>query len=136
MDRLADVFGLDAFHPYEVGDRAGDLEDAVVGAGAELEVLHRVAEHLLGGGIERAELLDLGVTHPGIAGGFASAAEPVGLPSAGPDNTLADRERRLGWLVTGEVAVVDGGSFDMEVEPYCRTSMNDSRTNSRSTGAV
>ena len=34
LDRLADVFGLDAFRAREVGDRAGDFEDADAGAGA------------------------------------------------------------------------------------------------------
>jgi hypothetical protein len=41
LERLADVLGLDAFRAREVGDHAGDFQDAVVGAGAGLEALRR-----------------------------------------------------------------------------------------------
>ena len=40
MDGFADVLWGDSFLPGEVGDGAGDFEDAVEGAGAELEFIH------------------------------------------------------------------------------------------------
>ncbi len=66
MDDLGDV--------GEVGDGADDFEDPVLGAGAELEVFHGVAEHLLSGGIQRTELFHLAAAHAGIAGGFLPPA--------------------------------------------------------------
>ena len=43
----------------EVGDGAGDLEDAVVGAGGEALLLHGALEQALGVGGELAEGADL-----------------------------------------------------------------------------
>jgi hypothetical protein len=37
VDRLGDVVGIDPVAGFEVGDRAGDAEDLVVGAGGETE---------------------------------------------------------------------------------------------------
>ena len=37
LDRFAEVGGIDFLRAGEVGDGARDLEDAVVGAGAEVE---------------------------------------------------------------------------------------------------
>ena len=66
LDGLADMVGGDAFAGGEVGDGAGDFEDAVVGAGAEVEVLHGVAEHFEGGIVDGAEFFDLAVRHAGV----------------------------------------------------------------------
>jgi len=38
LDRFTEVGGVDFFGGGEVGDGAGDLEDTVVGAGAEAEL--------------------------------------------------------------------------------------------------
>ena len=37
----------------EIGDRARDLQDAVIGARAELEFVHRLAEQFFVGVVER-----------------------------------------------------------------------------------
>ena len=62
---------------FEVGDSAGDLEDAVVGAGAEALLLHSALEEPFGIGGELAEGADLlgghlGVSEDGAAGGAGS----------------------------------------------------------------
>lgn len=44
LDGFEEVAGLDVFGVGEVGDGAGDFEDAVVGAGREGELLHGLLE--------------------------------------------------------------------------------------------
>ena len=44
LDGLCDVLDRDGWGGFEVGDSAGDLEDAVVGAGAEALLLHGALE--------------------------------------------------------------------------------------------
>ena len=72
LNRLADVAGFDPLTASEIGDRAGDFEDAVVGSSTQMQVLHRMAKHLGGSFVEHAELFDLAMTHPRIGCGFAS----------------------------------------------------------------
>ena len=38
MDGFGDVLGLEAVGVVEIGDRAGDFEDAICGAGGETEL--------------------------------------------------------------------------------------------------
>jgi len=71
LDGLHHVRGLDGGASSEVGDGARDFQDAVVGAGAELEIRHGVAEELLPGAVELAVLLDLAVGHLGVGARLA-----------------------------------------------------------------
>ena len=48
MDGFGDVGRFDGFFCGEVGDGAGDLEDAVVRAGATVEIRHGGTEELIG----------------------------------------------------------------------------------------
>ena len=47
LDRFAHVLGCDRFGALEVGDRARDFQDAIVGAGAQIEFRHRDADQFL-----------------------------------------------------------------------------------------
>lgn len=51
----------------EIGDGAGDLEQAGVGAGRQAEALGDLLEQLPAGGVGLAEALQLFRPHPGIA---------------------------------------------------------------------
>lgn len=42
LNCLTDVTGFDPLAAAEISDRAGDFEDAVVGAGAQVQILHRM----------------------------------------------------------------------------------------------
>ena len=75
LDCFTDVFGLDVFAFPEVGDRAGNFQDSVVGACAQVELFHGIAQHFLRGRIELAKFFDLAVAHFGIAGSFPSLGE-------------------------------------------------------------
>ena len=68
MDGLQQVRLLDAVAAREVGDGAGDFQDAVVGAGGQRELLHRLLEHFPERGVERDMGADLGVAHAGVGG--------------------------------------------------------------------
>ena len=72
MDGFGDVVLGDALTAFEVGERAGEAEDFVVGAGGKAHVQHRLLQQHLAGGVQRAELADLPaghlrVGHPGVA---------------------------------------------------------------------
>src|SRR6266487_5366833 len=54
LDGFGDVVGGEAFGGGQVGDGAGDLEDAIVGAGAEVLLRHGQLEEVEGRGVERA----------------------------------------------------------------------------------
>ena len=56
LDGFGDMFRLNAFRGGQVGDRAGDLQDAVVGAGAEVQ---RPLATVVIGGLISATLLTL-----------------------------------------------------------------------------
>ena len=62
-----DMVAGDVFGTGEVGDGAGNFEDAIVGAGAEVEISHGKFEEFDGGITEGAIGLQLARTHAGIA---------------------------------------------------------------------
>ena len=70
LDRFADVVGLNGWSCIQVGDGAGHFQDAVVGAGAEVQFGHRHFDEVLSGFVELAVGLEMTRGHPGIAGDF------------------------------------------------------------------
>ena len=58
---------LDALAAGEVGDGAGDLDDALVGTGGEVEVGHGALKHLVAGSIQLSVLVQEGGIHLGVA---------------------------------------------------------------------
>ncbi len=62
-DGLGDVLALNLLAAGEVGDGAGHLEDAAVGAGREFEVLHGRAKHVEAGGVGLCELVEHSLAH-------------------------------------------------------------------------
>jgi hypothetical protein len=55
LDGLGDVRDGQVRLTFQIGDGAGDIEDAIVGAGGESLLLHRALEKLLGVGAKLAE---------------------------------------------------------------------------------
>jgi len=60
------VRGFNAFGAGQVGDGAGDLENPVVGAGGQVELLHRLLQQVAERRVEVTMLLDLGLGHAGV----------------------------------------------------------------------
>ncbi len=54
---FSDVVALDVLTAGEVGDGAGDLDDALVSSGGEVEVGHGTLQHLIAGCVELGVLV-------------------------------------------------------------------------------
>ena len=62
----------DGIAASQISDSAGDLEDAIVGTSAEVQISHRVLEEFVAPVIQSAVLLELCMTHASIAGDLLS----------------------------------------------------------------
>ena len=87
LQRLGQVLGPDLRLAGQVGDRARQLEHAVIGARAQLQLPHRRAHEILACCVDRAELLHLGRAHVAVD-------EHVGLAQLGEAFVL-DLARRF-----------------------------------------
>ncbi len=63
LDGLQQVGLLDTVGGSEIGNGAGDFQDAVVGAGGERKLFHRLLEHFTERGVERNVRADLRMAH-------------------------------------------------------------------------
>ncbi len=77
LQRLCQVSGLDAITAGQVGDGAGQLEDAVIGTRRELQLVHGRAHQGAAGIIQLGKLSHLGWAHIRIAGDGASNGRSV-----------------------------------------------------------
>src|SRR4051812_39105295 len=116
LNGFADVFGRDGVGFREVGDGAGDFQNAVVGAGAQIQFRHGDANQFLGFVAEFAVLFDLPRTHPGVAIHFRVGMETRSLFFAGVLDAVANGGGRFFGARAGDVAVFDGGHFDVEID--------------------
>lgn len=123
-DGFADVGGEDAGLAGEVGDGAGDLEDAVIGAGAHVEACHGVAQHAerlalgAGVGVEQTRV------HLGVAEDAGLVAVALGLDEAGGGDALADGGARLAGGGRGELVEWHGEYLDLQVDAVEQRSRN------------
>lgn len=105
----------DLFGAGEIGDRAGDAEDAVVGAGGDTELLHRVAE---GGERLGGEAADA----PDLAGGQRSVRaarafrEAGALAEAGGLHAGADVGARFPGARAAELVPLHAGHRQPDVD--------------------
>ncbi len=90
MDGLGDVVGLNGFCGVEIGDGAGDFQDAVIGAGTKIQITHGGAEDLFGSGFHPANLMKGFAAHVGIAVGAGLVLVALLLDFPGTDYTLAN----------------------------------------------
>ena len=110
--------GVDLLLAGEVGDGAGEFEDAVVGAGAEVHLtdggLHQVFAVL----IDLAVALDLGGTHVAVDDdmGFVLPGEAVLLTGACLFDAAADVGGGFTGIEAGEFLEGDAGYFYVEVD--------------------
>ena len=129
LQRFREVVGLDGVAAVEVGDGAGELEDAVKGAGAELELRHRRLDQRLPRLVELAVLAHLGRSHVGV-GLFQQVAvalrresilrqglrQAVALDGVGGLDAGADGAAGFAEAVGEELVVVDAGDVDVDVD--------------------
>ena len=87
---FADVIGGDTLGAGQVGNRPRDLEDPVVGTGAQAVIGHRHAQQFEDRIIERAMGLEIPIGHPGVAGDPRPAAKALKLALTGGGHAFAD----------------------------------------------
>ncbi len=109
------MMGLDVGGTFEVGDSTGEPEDAVVGAGRELEAVDDFAEHghVFGGG--SGILTHEGGCHLGIAMDARVFLVALLLNLTGFDDPLTDGGRGFTRLGTAELVKRQGRYLDLQV---------------------
>ena len=85
------MFGEDVVGSFEVGDGAGEFDEAVVGAGGEVHGGDGLLQEYFRSAVERANLADEGGAHFGI-GEYALSNESFALYGAGFLDTFSDSE--------------------------------------------
>lgn len=115
LNGLGDVLRADAGLAVEVGDGAGELDDAVVGAGGEAEALHGHFEQFGAGVVEDAEFLEEGRGHLGVAVDAGVGGEPLVLDGPGGDDAGLDGGAGLAVGGGGEFVELDGDDLGVDV---------------------
>ena len=109
------MIGGDHVAPCQICNGAGQFEDAVVGTGGEVQLLHGGLEQFFAGGVGLAEVAYLGWTHFGVAGG-GGAFETVELAGTSGLHALADGFGFLDVALIGQLLVIDAGNLYMDVD--------------------
>ena len=116
MDGFGDVFGGEVFGAGEVGDGAGDFEDAIVGAGAEVEIGHRELQKFERRVVENAVGFEFPAAHAGVAGDLRFLLETFLLTLARGDDAFADLRGGFAGFAAGDLAEFDGRDFDVQID--------------------
>ena len=117
LEGLGGVAFFDQITSFEVGDRAGDLEDAVEGTRGEGEPPGREAEQLLGVGCESCLGVGADVHDRHVAVELCRLGEARGLQAAGGDHAFADGSGVLrAARLAGELFVVHPRHVDKQVD--------------------
>ena len=82
---------------FEVGDGAGDFEDAVVGAGAHVHALHGVFQFFQASGVGFGIFVQEGRRHLGVAVDAGFVLESAFLQHPRGNDTLADGCAGFAW---------------------------------------
>ena len=115
-DCLGKMLREDGRRAFKVGNGAGDLQDAAVGTGGELQTLHRHAEHLQGCGIGFGIFVKHAFGHLGIAVDALDMGVALRLNLAGGNHSLADGGAGLTWLCLREIFERNGGDFALDID--------------------
>lgn len=100
----------------EVGDGAGYLENAVVGAGREVKPLHGFGQRGRTLRVGRGEAFEQGARHLRVAVDALEVLVTLRLYGSGFHHALADGRTRFACRGGGEVGHADGGNFYLYVD--------------------
>ncbi len=106
---------VDLCAAVEVGDGAGDLQDAVVGAGGEAQTVHGVLQDLLPGWRDGAILPYHSTRHLGVAEDVVVVGKSLLLYFPRRHHTLSDVGTLLSHFVAGEFLVADRNYFNVQI---------------------
>ncbi len=115
LDCFSQMRLFDPLAADEIGDGAGDLEDAGVAAGRKAEAVGDHFQQPPAGLVDRAELADMAGLHAGI-GVQAEGSQPLVLDFPGTVDAGEDGAGRFGILGVGEVAMRYTGDFDVQID--------------------
>lgn len=102
-DGFGEVHGFYVLAACQVGDGAGDLQNAAVGTGGERETLHRHAKHIHARLVWFGEEVNHALAHLGIAVDALVVLVSLGLNLPCLDDTLTDAGTRFAWGSLGDV---------------------------------
>ena len=85
---------------FEVGDGAGDFEDAVIGPRAHVHAFHGVAKLFQADGVGLGVFVQQGRGHLGVAVDARFVLEAALLQHPGCDDALADGGAGFAWCLT------------------------------------
>ena len=117
LDGLADVFRPDSLRALQVGDGAGDLQDAVVRPGAEAQLVDGGLQQLPARVVHLAKLPDILALHVSIGEHLPVLAEPRQLLFPGGLHPFPDPDGGLPLPVAGQFGELHGRHLDMDVDP-------------------
>ncbi len=114
LDGFEQVGSFDIFGIGQVRDGAGNLEDAVVGSGREVQLLHGLLQQIARSGADPAILFQVGLAHAAVAVNPA-AVEAFLLNAPGFGDAVAHGFRGLRRSIFAQFADGKGGSFHMDI---------------------
>ena len=100
----------------EISDSARNFQNPIVSAGAQVQFVHGYANQVLRILSEFAVLLKLARGHASIAVYFCVAAKPLLLTLTRANNALTDRGRRLFSALAGDVPILHGWDFNVQID--------------------
>jgi hypothetical protein len=109
------VSGADGIAAGEVGDGAGDFEDAVEGAGGEAEALEGGVEEGAAGRLDGTEPAESLGSHGGVDRAAGRGPEALALEGTGGGDALGHEGGGLS-RAAAELAQGDRGDLDVEVD--------------------
>src|SRR5690242_14050129 len=115
LDGLAEVLGLEGGGGIEVGDGAGDFEDAVMGTGGEAEAGDGVFEELFAFGRDGAVLANEPGSHLRVGVGLFFGGEALALLFTGGDDAGANGGGIFAGGWRAKLLVFHGGDFDVDI---------------------
>lgn len=116
LDRFGDVAGVDLLFSRQVGDGAGQLEDAVVGAGGETQGVEGLLQQIPGLRIQAAVTADEGWRHGGVVENPGSLVA-FRLDGMGTGHPFPDGGGGFPFLSGRECLIIHPGHFHMDVDP-------------------
>ena len=114
LDRLGDMRRTNTLAVIQVGDGAGELQDAVDGPGREAQAFEGGVEETAGVGLQDAIAVQVFGAHGGVGRGGA-VTEALLLDASRGEDSSGDLGARLtGWAF--ELLETQGGNLDVQVD--------------------
>ena len=107
---------MDGGAAVKISNGTGNFEDARVGAGRETEAISNQLQHPVAAGVQLAVFLDETGGHLGVAVDFG-AFVTFQLDFTGVFDSFGDGGGTFRFATVGEIAVLNGRNFDMDIDP-------------------